>query len=61
MNIEHYVTLIQRAWRRKTFMEKVKWRYIFVNRIRRECSSCGIFTLNKNELCYECDYYYKYS
>ena len=59
MNICHYITLIQRAWRKKKFIQKIKCGYIFINRIRRECECCGIFTLNKNQLCYECNNYSK--
>jgi len=61
MNLTDCIILLQRIWRNKTNQQKINMRTFIINRIRRECESCGIFTLNKNELCYECNYYYKYS
>jgi hypothetical protein len=55
------VILLQRAWRKKTVQQKELCNTFLSIRVRRECDSCGIFTLNKNHMCYECNYYFRYS
>lgn len=61
MNIINCIIILQRAWRKKTIEQKRKCRSMLFIKIRIECESCGIFTINKNKLCYECNYYNKYS